>query len=173
MKVLYLGEETLRQPALPVESIDEELHELVRDMFVTMEHDSGIGLAAPQIGKNIRLFIVKIDDGIERVFINPQIIATSEQQCSYEEGCLSIPKQYASVIRPESVTVQYKDLQGRRKTLEARGLLARVIQHEYDHLEGILFIDRIAEKDRDALVEKFTKQQERKRQREAKKRQHS
>ena len=86
MKVLYLGEETLQQPSLPVENIDAELHELVRDMFVTMEHDSGIGLAAPQIGKNIRLFIVKIDDGIERVFINPQIIATSEQQCSYEEG---------------------------------------------------------------------------------------
>lgn len=171
MKVLYLGEETLRQQSLPVENIDAELHTFVREMFTTMERDKGIGLAAPQVGKNIRLFIVKIDDGIERVFINPQIIATSEQQCSYEEGCLSIPKQFASVVRPEAITVQYKDLQGRRKTLEARGLLARVIQHEYDHLEGVLFIDRISEKDRDALVEKFSKQQERKKQREAKKRQ--
>ena len=170
MKVLYLGEETLRQPSKPVEHIDDSLHELIRDMFITMDTDKGIGLAAPQVGKNIRLFIVKIDDGVERVFINPLIVGTSEKQCSYEEGCLSIPKMYADVIRPESVTVQYQDINGRRRTIEATGLLARVIQHEYDHLEGILFIDRLSEKERDELVAKFAQQQERKKQREAKKR---
>ena len=170
MKVLYLGEETLRQPSKPVEHIDAELHELVRKMFITMDEDQGVGLAAPQIGKNIRLFIVKIDDGIERVFINPQIIGTSETQCSYEEGCLSIPKMYASVVRPESVTIQYKDMNGRRKTMEASGLLARVIQHENDHLDGILFVDRLAEKERNELIAKFTQQQERQKQRKAKKR---
>lgn len=172
MEVLYLGEQTLRQPSKPVEHIDETLHNLVREMFITMERDEGIGLAAPQVGKNIRLFIVKINDGVERVFINPQIVATSEAQCSYEEGCLSIPKLYASVIRPESVTVQYKEINGRRKTMEASGLLARVIQHEYDHLDGLLFIDRLSEQERDALVAKFTRQQERRKQREAKKRMH-
>ena len=170
MKVLYLGEETLRQPSQPVEHIDDALRELIREMFITMNTDQGIGLAAPQVGENIRLFIVKIDDGVERVFINPLIVGTSEKQCSYEEGCLSIPKMYADVIRPESVTVQYQDINGRRKTIEATGLLARVIQHEYDHLEGILFIDRLSEKERDELVAKFAQQQERKKQREAKKR---
>lgn len=170
MKVLYLGEESLRRPSKAVEQIDTELRELIRNMFITMEEDKGIGLAAPQVGENIRLFIVKIDDGIERVFINPQIIATSEQQCSYEEGCLSIPNIYASVIRPEAITIQYKDMNGRRKTMQASGLLARVIQHEYDHLEGILFIDRLSEKERDALVAKFAKRQERKKQRKAEKR---
>ena len=158
MEVLYLGDETLRLRSQPVEHIDDELRTLVRKMFITMDTDKGVGLAAPQIGKNIRLFIVKIDDGVERVFINPHIIGTSEKQCSYEEGCLSIPKMYASVIRPESVTI------------EATGLLARVIQHEYDHLEGVLFIDRLAEDERNKIIEKFRQQQERKKQREAKKR---
>ena len=170
MKVLYLGDETLRQPSKPVEHIDDALHELIREMFITMDADKGIGLAAPQIGKNIRLFVVKIDDGVERVFINPVIVGTSEKQCSYEEGCLSIPKMYADVVRPEAVTVQYQDGNGRRKTMEATGLLARVIQHEYDHLEGVLFIDRLSETERDALVAQFTQQQQRKKHREEKKR---
>ncbi|MEL3906636.1 MAG: peptide deformylase [Treponema sp.] len=170
MNILFLGEETLQQPSLPVQTIDTSLHELIRDMFVIMEKDRGIGLAAPQIGKNIRLFIVKIDDGIERVFINPHIIATSERQCSYEEGCLSIPKVYASVTRPEAVTVQYQDLNGKRKTMEASGLLARVIQHEYDHLDGILFVDRLPETEKSELVDKFQRNQQKQAQRRAKRR---
>lgn len=172
MKVLYLGEKTLQLPSQPIEHIDDALHELIRNMFITMEEDRGIGLAAPQIGKNIRLFVVKIDDGVERVFINPLIIGTSEKQCSFEEGCLSIPQIYADVTRPESVTVQYQDINGRRKKIEASGLLARVIQHEYDHLEGILFIDRLAENERDALVARFIQKQERAKQRVTKKRVH-
>ena len=170
MNVLYLGEESLRKVSEPVEDINDELRTLVREMFITMDADRGIGLAAPQIGKNIRLFIVKIDDGIERIFINPQIIATSEEQCSYEEGCLSIPELYAPVVRPESITIQYKDINNRRKTLEADGLLARVIQHEYDHLEGVLFIDRLPEKEKNDMIEKFTRIRQRKAKREAKKR---
>lgn len=170
MNVLYLGEESLRKVSEPVADINDELRTLVREMFITMDADRGIGLAAPQIGKNIRLFIVKIDDGIERIFINPQIIATSEEQCSYEEGCLSIPELYAPVVRPESIIIQYKDINNRRKTLEADGLLARVIQHEYDHLEGVLFIDRLPEKEKNDMIEKFTRIRQRKAKREAKKR---
>lgn len=170
MNILFLGEETLTQSSLPVETIDESLHELIREMFIAMEKDRGIGLAAPQVGKNIRLFIVKIDDGIERVFINPHIIATSERQCNYEEGCLSIPKIYASVTRPETVTVQYQDQNGRRKTMEASGLLARVIQHEYDHLEGILFVDRLPDAEKSELIDKFQRNQQKKLQRHAKRR---
>ncbi len=146
MKVIQLGNETLRQKAVPVEDINDDIRLLVREMFETMEREDGIGLAAPQVDKSIRLFVVRADDGIERTFINPQIIATSQETESYEEGCLSIPKTYEDVIRPSAITVQAKNERGRRFTLEADGLLARVIQHEYDHLEGILFIDRIKAK---------------------------
>ena len=162
MNILYLGEESLRHTSQPVAAIDDSIRDLVQDMFAAMEKDNGIGLAAPQVGKNIRLFIVKIDDGIERVFINPQIIGTSAEQTSYEEGCLSIPSIYAPVIRPAAVTVQYQNLRGRPVVLEAEGLLARVIQHEYDHLEGILFVDRLPEEQKAALVEKFEKRRARK-----------
>jgi len=157
MKVIQLGNETLRQKALPVEEINDEIRLLVREMFETMEREEGIGLAAPQVDKSIRLFVVKADDGIERTFINPQIIATSQETESYEEGCLSIPKTYEDVIRPSAITVQAKNERGRRFTLEADGLLARVIQHEYDHLEGILFIDRIKADKKEKIEQKFLK----------------
>lgn len=157
MKVLQLGNDTLRQKAVQIEDINDDIRLLVKDMLVTMTVEDGIGLAAPQIGQSIRLFVVKADDGIERTFINPQIIATSQETTSYEEGCLSIPKTYEDVIRPETITVQAKNERGRRFTLEASGLLARVIQHEYDHLEGILFIDRIAADKREKIEQKFLK----------------
>ncbi len=157
MKVIQLGNETLRQKAVPVEDINDDIRLLVREMFETMEREDGIGLAAPQVDKSIRLFVVRADDGIERTFINPQIIATSQETESYEEGCLSIPKTYEDVIRPSAITVQAKNERGRRFTLEADGLLARVIQHEYDHLEGILFIDRIKADKREKIEQKFQK----------------
>jgi len=157
MKVIQLGNETLRQKAVPVEDINDDIRLLVREMFETMEREDGIGLAAPQVDKSIRLFVVRADDGIERTFINPQIIATSQETESYEEGCLSIPKTYEDVIRPSAITVQAKNERGRRFTLEADGLLARVIQHEYDHLEGILFIDRIKADKKEKIEQKFLK----------------
>lgn len=157
MKVLQLGNETLRQKAVPVEDINDDIRTLVEEMVRTMEVQEGIGLAAPQVGQSIRLFIVRADDGILRTFINPQIIATSLETESYEEGCLSIPKTWEDVIRPSAITVQAKNENGRRFTLEAGGLLARVIQHEYDHLEGILFIDRIAPDKKAKIEQKFQK----------------
>lgn len=157
MKVLQLGNDILRHKAVQIDDINDDIRALAKDMLVTMTVEDGIGLAAPQIGQSIRLFVVKADDGIERTFINPQIIATSQETTSYEEGCLSIPKTYEDVIRPETITVQAKNERGRRFTLEASGLLARVIQHEYDHLEGILFIDRIAADKREKIEQKFLK----------------
>ncbi len=157
MKVIQLGNETLRQKAIPVEEINDDIRSLVRDMFITMEEAEGIGLAAPQVEKGLRLFVVKSDDGIERTFINPQIIATSQETESYEEGCLSIPKTYEDVVRPSVITIQAKNEKGRRFTLEADGLLARIIQHEYDHLEGILFIDRISADKKEKIEQKFLK----------------
>jgi len=157
MKVLRLGTESLRQKSQPVEAITDELRSLIREMFSTMEAEDGVGLAAPQIGQNIRVFVVKADDGVERAFINPQIIATSQETVEYEEGCLSIPKIYEEVTRPERVTVQALNERGRRVTLEADGFLARVIQHEYDHLDGVLFIDRIAPDKKAKIEQKFLK----------------
>jgi len=162
MKVVRLGDDILRKKAEPVEEITDEIRELVREMFVTMEEEDGVGLAAPQVGRSIRLFVVKADDHVERAFINPQIIATSQEVCSYEEGCLSIPKMYEDVIRPERITVQARNEKGRRFTLEAEGFLARVIQHEYDHLEGILFIDRIPTEKKLKIEQKFLKKTEKK-----------
>lgn len=157
MEVMTLGEDVLRQKAQPVSEIDDRIRELVREMFVTMSEKDGVGLAAPQVGVSIRLFVVKADDGIERTFINPQILATSQETCDYEEGCLSIPKSWEDVTRPERVTVQALNERGRRFTLEADGFLARVIQHEYDHLEGILFIDRIDPAKKAKIEDRFRK----------------
>lgn len=157
MNVLRLGNETLRQKAVPVEEITDEIRELVREMFVTMEKEEGVGLAAPQVGRSIRLFVVKADDGIERAFINPQIIETSQETCAFEEGCLSIPKIYEEVIRPSKITIQARNEKGRRFNLEADEFLARVIQHEYDHLDGILFIDRISADKKAKIEQKFLK----------------
>lgn len=161
MRILKLGEETLREVSIPVEKIDEPLIAFIDEMFKAMKNNDGIGLAAPQVGKNIRLFVIQINKNEQMVFINPQIIATSEQLCSMEEGCLSIPRVFENVMRPESIRVQYMDINGRRKTIDASGLLARVIQHENDHLDGVLFIDRIDEDLKIRAERKFEKAQSR------------
>lgn len=142
MKVCIMGEDVLRQKAVPLTDVTDETRLLIEEMFETMVAENGVGLAAPQIGKSIRLFVLMADDNIRRVFINPQIVATSAETCSFEEGCLSVPKIWESIIRPSKVTVQALNEQGKPFILEAEGYLARIIQHEYDHLEGILFIDR-------------------------------
>ena len=142
LDIVKLGQESLRQKSLPVEEVNAEIKTLVENMFETMIEAQGVGLAAPQVGKNIRLFVLIADDDVRRVFINPQIIKTSEEVGDYDEGCLSIPQVYETISRPLKVTVQALNENGRPFTLDADGLLARIIQHEYDHLEGILYIDR-------------------------------
>ncbi len=144
MRITKLGEEILRQVAEPVkpEEINDEFRSFLEEMFQTMIEAEGVGLAGPQAGIKKRVFVIIADDDVKRVFINPQIIATSSEMCDYEEGCLSIPKVYESISRPAKVTVQALNERGRPFTLEADGLLARIIQHENDHLDGKLFIDR-------------------------------
>ena len=144
MRITKLGEEILRQKAEPVkpEEINDELRSFLNEMFEAMIEADGVGLAGPQAGISKRLFVVIADDDVRRVFINPQIISTSAEMVDFEEGCLSVPQVYESISRPKKVTVQAFNENGRPFTLEADGLLARVIQHEYDHLDGILFIDR-------------------------------
>ena len=142
LDITKLGEEVLRKKAEPVAEVNDEIRKLADDMLETMIDADGVGLAAPQVGLSLRMFVAMADDDVKRVFINPQIIKTSEEVADYEEGCLSIPQVYESITRPVRVTVQALNEKGRPFTLEADGLLARIIQHEYDHLDGILYIDR-------------------------------
>jgi len=157
MKVCKLGDAVLRTKADPLAEVTEETQLLIQQMFKTMDEENGIGLAAPQVGVSVRIFVLKADDEIPRVFINPQIIQTSPETGLYEEGCLSIPGFYEEVVRPLKITVQAINERGRPFTLEAEGLLARVIQHENDHLDGILFIDRIDSQKKTRIETKLTK----------------
>lgn len=151
------GDPILRERAQPVTANTPALQQLLDDMVETMQAASGIGLAATQVGHRERVFVVDLTPMREELeaegetlppmpmfFINPEIIWTSETLCRFEEGCLSIPDIREIVERPELVRICYLDRRFQPQELEARGMLARVIQHEYDHLEGILFIDRIS-----------------------------
>ena len=161
LDIVKLGEDILRQKAEPVPEVNDEIRQLAEDMFDTMIEADGVGLAAPQIGKNLRMFVLIADDDIRRVFINPQIIKTSEEMGDYDEGCLSIPQVYETIRRPVKVTVQALNENGKPFTLDADGLLARIIQHEYDHLDGIVFIDRGDKDFAEKTTEQFQKRKER------------
>lgn len=157
------GDPILAQKALPIQTIEERHHTLAADMIETMYASQGIGLAANQIGSLERIFV--IDPGIKKspnsknpqVFLNPEILKYSVEDDPYVEGCLSIPEIESEVYRPSVITVRWMDLQGKTHTQEFSDLAARVIQHEYDHLEGILFIDQIPERARLKLVGRLNK----------------
>ncbi|WP_191015127.1 peptide deformylase [Treponema zioleckii] len=142
MKIYKLGEEVLRKKCEPVKEVTDELRAIFDEMFETMIAADGVGLAAPQVGISQRFFVLISDDEVRRVFVNPQIIATSPELEDYEEGCLSLPGFNEKIRRPASVTVQALNEFGKPFTLKADGLLARIIQHENDHLDGIIYIDR-------------------------------
>ena len=155
LDIYTLGEEVLTERAKPVKTFDSALGILVDAMFETMEEADGVGLAAPQVGVSQRLFVIDVRDGKRWTFINPEIIATSEECESAEEGCLSIPGVFSEVSRAVRVTVQAQNLQGKPFTVEADGLFARAIQHELDHLNGVLFIDRLDKEKHDRAVKSF------------------
>jgi peptide deformylase len=147
----------LRQKAAPVKNIDDEIRCIAENMIKIMHDGKGVGLAGPQVGLQKRIFVTHAEGDGPRVFINPSIIWTSQEQVNFEEGCLSLPGVYADVKRPEKIKVQAWNEKGRAFTLDISGMLSRVVQHEYDHLEGILFIDRIAEAKREKLLAKLKK----------------
>ena len=159
--ILILPDKRLRLVSKPVAKIDAATRALVEDMFETMYDAPGIGLAAIQVGEAKRVVtmdLAKKDEPKEpRVFINPELIAKSDDKKTHEEGCLSIPEYYEEVERPASVAVRYLDLDGKQHEMEANGLLATCIQHEIDHLNGVLFIDHISKLKRDRVIKKFTK----------------
>jgi peptide deformylase len=157
MNILTLGNELLRQKAAPVKHIGPEYRRIAEELVKALHEGSGIGLAGPQVGLMVRIFAVHIEGDEPRIFINPSILETSQDLVKYEEGCLSLPGQYAEVMRPERIKVQAWNERGRPFTLESSGLLARVIQHENDHLDGVLFIDRISEAKREQIIAKLEK----------------
>ncbi|NTW15124.1 MAG: peptide deformylase [Candidatus Moranbacteria bacterium] len=135
------SEGILRRRAAKVDDpTSDEMRALIPEMIETMRED-GVGLAAPQIGRSIRLFVVEVDGRVS-VYFNPVIVRYSEERSVTEEGCLSVPGVWKNVSRPEGIRMEYTDINGKRSTIDAGGFLARVLQHEYDHLEGILFTDR-------------------------------
>jgi peptide deformylase len=160
-EILVIPDKQLRLVSKKVEAVDDTIRKLVEDMFETMYDAPGIGLAAIQIGEPLRVVtmdLAKKDDEKEpRVFINPEIVWSSDEKGVHEEGCLSIPEYYEEVERPAQVKVKYLDLDGTEREEEADGLFATCIQHEIDHLNGVLFIDHLSKLKRDRVVKKFTK----------------
>ncbi len=160
-EIILLPDKRLRQVSDPVKTVDAEVRKLVADMFETMYEAPGVGLAAIQVGVPRRVVTVdtakKDEPKQPQVFINPEIVWSSEEKCTYEEGCLSIPEYYEEVERPAQVKVKFTDLDGKAHEIEANGLLATVLQHEIDHLNGVLFIDHISKLKRDRVIKKFTK----------------
>ena len=151
----------LRLTSAPIARVDDGVRKLAEDMLETMYAAPGIGLAAVQVGEMNRLITIDVshdEDAKEpRVFINPEILWKSEELSVYEEGCLSIPDYYEEVERPAKVRVRYTNLAGEPEELEADGLLATCLQHEIDHLDGVLFIDHISKLKRDRVTKKFVK----------------
>jgi peptide deformylase len=163
--IALLGEEVLREPGVEVEAFDDELRRLVADMLETMYYAEGIGLAAPQIGVSQRVCVLDLREKDDReagrwVFVNPVVVESSDEEDKKTEGCLSIPEMEEVVTRPARVTVRGFDAEGQAIEVEADGLLARALQHEIDHLDGILFIDRLSTFKRRALLKKWKKSQQ-------------
>lgn len=155
LDIYTLGEPVLQNKAEPVLNFDRKLVDTLEAMVVTMHRARGIGLAAPQVGISQRFFIVQIENEKPLFFVNPEIVETSIEKMLYEEGCLSIPGVYAEIERPSTLIVQALNEKGKRFTLEASGLLARVIFHENDHLDGVLFIDKLMPSVRKKLIEQY------------------
>ncbi len=167
LDIVKIPDPVLRKICAPVEEVTPDMQQLFDDMLATMYDAPGIGLAAPQIGLDKRIMvidIVKDDDEDETprekdpmVFVNPEIVWESEELNEYEEGCLSIPEVYENVTRPAQVTVAYLDRDGKEQRRDCDGLLATCVQHEIDHLNGVLFIDYISKLKRDRIIKKFAK----------------
>lgn len=159
--IIKLPDTRLRLVSKPVEKIDESIRALAADMLDTMYAAPGIGLAAIQVGVPQRILTIDVAKKDEpknpQVVINPEILWSSEERGIYEEGCLSIPEIYEEVERPANVKVRFTDLDGTMREVEANGLLATCLQHEIDHLNGILFIDHLSKLKRDRIIKKFTK----------------
>ena len=166
MTILEIPDAGLRAVAEPVAQVDDAVRTLIDDMFDTMYDARGIGLAATQVGVEKRVVVIDLQEGEDeegkpvrdsKAFVNPEILSVSEELSKYNEGCLSIPEQYAEVERPARCRVKWLDRDGKEQEQEMDGLLATCMQHEIDHLNGVLFIDHISRLKRDMIVKKLNK----------------
>ena len=161
-QILIEPNKILREKSQHVERVDSDLQKLMDDMLETMYAAPGIGLAAIQVGVPKRIIVLDIDqkEGQKNpmCFINPEIIEKSKNNTTYEEGCLSVPGQFAEIDRPDECHVKYLDYYGQQKEIKAKGMLATCIQHEIDHLEGILFIDYLSKLKKSMIIKKLSKQ---------------
>lgn len=155
LQIVTMGDPVLRKRSEPVSAIDAQVRDFVREMFDALDAGRGVGLAAVQVGALRRIFVTRVSRDRPRVFINPEILETSIEQEPFEEGCLSVPGLNADVIRPSSIRIQAWNEKGRPFHLAADGMLARVILHEFDHLEGKLFVDRLAPRVRERLLASY------------------
>jgi peptide deformylase len=159
--LVILPDSQLRLVSTPIVSVTSDVRRLADDMLETMYEAPGIGLAAIQVGVPQRLVTIDVsregEDKNPQVFLNPEVVWSSEETSTYEEGCLSIPDYYEEVERPARVKVRYMTLAGEAAEVDAEGILATCLQHEIDHLNGVLFIDHISKLKRDRVVRKFTK----------------
>lgn len=166
-RILEVPDPVLRQKSTPVETVDDDVRALIADMFETMYDAPGIGLAAIQVGVPKRILVIDLQEPLEeggepvrapRVFINPELSEHSETEVPYTEGCLSVPDQFAEVDRPDRIKARWLDENGKPHEEVIEGLLATCLQHEMDHLEGILFIDHLSRLKRDMILKKLAKQ---------------
>jgi peptide deformylase len=166
LPIVEVPDPRLRQISSPVDQVDDEVRALVKDMFETMYAAPGIGLAAIQVGVPRRILVIDLQEPEEeggepvrdpRVFINPEIVEHSDRDVPYTEGCLSVPDQYAEVDRPDRIRARWLDLDGKVREEEIEGLLATCLQHEMDHLNGVLFIDHLSRLKREMILKKIAK----------------
>jgi peptide deformylase len=161
-KIITEPDPFLRQISTKVDEVDDKIRSIMNDMLETMYDAPGIGLAAIQIGVPKRIIVIDLSRDDEKknplFFVNPEIITNSDTDAAYEEGCLSVPGQFAEINRPEKCKVKYLDYNGKEQILNANGLLATCIQHEIDHLEGILFIDYLSKLKKSMIIKKLSKQ---------------
>ena len=166
LPIVEVPDPRLRQISSPVGKVDDEVRALVKDMFETMYAAPGIGLAAIQVGVPKRILVIDLQEPEEedgepvrdpRVFINPEIVEHSDRDVPYTEGCLSVPDQYAEVDRPDRIRARWLDLDGKVREEEIEGLLATCLQHEMDHLNGVLFIDHLSRLKREMILKKIAK----------------
>ena len=169
LRIYETPDPMLRQISTPIDTVDDKVRVLIRDMFETMYEAPGIGLAAVQVGVPQRLLVMDLQEPADpddedsppvkqpRVFINPEILSHSDEEVPYTEGCLSVPDQYAEVMRPDHIRARWLDEPGKSHEEDLDGLLAICLQHEMDHLEGILFIDHLSKLKRDMVLKKLAK----------------
>ena len=161
LPIIVAPDPRLKRKAAPVERVDDEVRQLMDDMLETMYKAPGIGLAAPQVGVLKRVIVVDVaregEDPQPHKMANPEIVSVSDNDSTHEEGCLSLPDHYAEVVRPETIRVRFLDHENELREIDAEGLLAVCIQHEIDHLDGVLFVDHITALKRNMILRKLTK----------------